>query len=343
MAFYMNLPRIAEERLYIDENAEYKYFQSDLSHEEWTVNNISKTRTPLNNETSYWMKLCQENIKEKSNVQQELVNIRIPMEARDVWKLKEFTMHEWLFETEEKLKDARRQFQMTASDTEDWASLEYLYWKRDVALKELEEMRQRLKCPVKRHPTHVLYNQGKSTKLPQIGKNFTRKTAKDTSRAKSTVLPPLEPFKAAQQRLRCGDQLQKTIDNDTAGAHSKLPIRNRKLSTEEFLSFRFSKKIVPVHDSKLPVPTLQKDKREKTLECASILGSLSENRIPLKNSLICSPVSSNSEKNFKFEKDSGREKHTDGKPSLPHLPSPPALNHRAGTSTHLRRRHFNSR
>ncbi|XP_061187301.1 uncharacterized protein LOC133195465 [Saccostrea echinata] len=359
MALYINLPSIAEEKLYIDEDTEYKYFQSDLSHEAWTENKIFETRTPLNKETSYWVKLCQENMKEKSNVQQEIVNMRISMEARDVWKLKEFTMYERLFETEEKLKDARHQFQKTASDMEDWASLEYLYWRRDTALEELGEMRQQMKRSVKHHSIQAVYNQDKPTKLPQIKKAFRGKTVKETNRPISTVLSPLEPVvqspkngikgspKATQQRLRGGVQLQETIDNDMEGAHSKLPIRNPKLSTEEFLSFWSSKKIGSVQRSKLPVPNLQKSNDGDISHGTNIFGSLSKNKIPLKKSVICSPVNSISENDLNSEKIPGKEKlamvHADGNPGLPLSPIPPVGNHRVGTSTHLRRRHFKSK
>lgn len=96
---------------------------------------------------SYWMKLCQENLRERNRIQQELLNARLPLEALDVWGMKEFRMHERVFEMEEKLMKARKQFQKIAADVDDWASLDYLRWKRDSALEEIRKQNKQRNIP----------------------------------------------------------------------------------------------------------------------------------------------------------------------------------------------------
>lgn len=115
---------------------------------------------------SYWMKLCQENLRERNKIQQELMNARLPQEALDVWGMKEFGMHERVFEMEEKLMKARKHFQKIAADVDDWASLDYLRWKRDSALEEIRKQNKQRNIP----PSYAVPALSKGVKLPPIGK-----------------------------------------------------------------------------------------------------------------------------------------------------------------------------
>ena len=117
-----------------------------------------------------------ENLDEKTRIQKELISAQIPTEALEVWEIKQFTMHERMFETEEKLREARKQFQKIASDVDDWASLEYLRAHRDSALISIEGL-QHVTQSAKRTPSYAITTP--CVKLPPIRTNAGRATLKE--------------------------------------------------------------------------------------------------------------------------------------------------------------------
>lgn len=207
------------------------------------------------------MKLCQENLRERNRIQQELMNARLPQEALHVWGMKEFGMHERVFEMEEKLMKARKQFQKIAANVDDWASLDYLRWKRDSALEEIRKQNKQRNIP----PSYAVPALSKGVKLPPIGNPVARVTAsyKHTeAQVVSTVLRSQEKVRAIPDystgvRKRVQEEVHMKETFDLKKAPSRIPVRKTGLTTEDFLSFWSPKQTKASREqSRLPLPVI---------------------------------------------------------------------------------------
>lgn len=265
------------------------------------------------------MKLCQENLRERSRIQQELVNARLPQEAHDVWGMKEFTMHERVFEIEEKLMKARKQFQKIAADVDDWASLDYLRWKRDSALEEIRKQNKQRNIP----PSYAVPALGKGVKLPPIGKPVARVTASYTH-PEAPVLP--RGLRSQEKEVRMKEAF------DLKKASSRIPVRKSGLTTEDFLSFCSPKQTKALEQSRLPLPVICVS---KTIPDTTDYSSQN----PMRNSdRKLKDVDLSYSKQTKREKSLQAPSQSDL--NLPRLPSPPACDSKRRTSTKLRRCHY---
>lgn len=290
---------------------------------------------------SYWMKLCQENLRERNRIQQELMNARLSQEALDVWGMKEFGMHERVFEMEEKLMKARKQFQKIAADVDDWASLDYLRWKRDSALEEIRKQNKQRNIP----PNYAVPALSKGVKLPPIGKPVVRVTAsyKHTEvPVVSTALRSQENVRAIPDystgvRKRVQEEVHMKETFDLKKASSRIPVRKTGLTTEDFLSFWSPKQTKESRErSRLPLPVICVSKAIPDLDIATTIYS-SQN-------LMQSSDRKLKDVDLSYPKQTKRDKslHAPSQSNiiLPRIPSPPARDNKRRTSTKLRRCHF---
>lgn len=227
------------------------------------------------------MKLCQENLRERNKIQQELMNARLPQEALDVWGMKEFGMHERVFEMEEKLTKARKQFQKIAADVDDWASLDFLRWKRDSALEEIRKQNKQRNIP----HSYAVPALSKGVKLPPIGKPDARVTAsyKQPNHANapvvSTALRSQEkvwaiPDYSTGLRKRVQEEVHMKETFDLKKASSRIPVRKTGVTTEDFLSFWSPKQTKTSREqSRLPLPVICVSKAIPDLDIATTIYS----------------------------------------------------------------------
>lgn len=293
---------------------------------------------------SYWMKLCQENLRERNRIQQELMNARLPQEALDVWGMKEFGMHERVFEMEEKLMKARKQFQKIAADVDDWASLDYLRWKRDSTLEEIRKQNKQRNIP----PSYAIPALSKGVKLPPIGKPVVRVTAsyKHPNHANapvlSTALRSQEkvcaiPDYSTGLRKRVLEEVHLKETFDLKKAPSRIPVRKTGLTTEDFLSFWSPKQTKESREqSRLPLPVICVSKATPDLDIATTIYS-SQN-------LMQSSDRKLKDVDLSYPKKTKRDKslHAPSQSNiiLQRIPSPPARDGKRRTSTKLRRCHY---
>lgn len=290
---------------------------------------------------SYWMKLCQENLRERNKIQQELVNARLPQEAHDVWGMKEFGMHERVFEIEEKLMKARKQFQKIAADVDDWASLDYLRWKRDSALEEIRKQNKQRNIP----PSYAVPALSKEVKLPPIGKPVARVTASYTH-PEAPVVPRVlrcqEKVRAIPDysiglRKRVQEEVRVNETFDLKKASSRIPVRKTGLTTEHFLSFWSPKQTQASREqSRLPLPVICVSKAIPDSDISTTIYS-SQNLMQNSDRKL-------KDVDFSYPKQTKRDKSLQASSQseliLPRLPSPPACDSKQGTSTKLRRCHY---
>lgn len=290
---------------------------------------------------SYWMKLCQENLRERNRIQQELLNARLPLEALDVWGMKEFRMHERVFEMEEKLMKARKQFQKIAADVDDWASLDYLRWKRDSALEEIRKQNKQRNIP----PSYAVPALSKGVKLPPIGKPDARVTAsyKHHNHANapvlSTALRSQEKVRAIPDystglRKRAQEVVHMKETFDLKKASSRIPVRKTGLTTEDFLSFWSPKQTKASREqSRLPLPVICVSKAIPDLDIAT--------KIYSSQNLMQSSDRKLKDVDLSYPKQTKRDEPLHAPCQcdliLPRIPSPPAHDNKRRTSTKLRR------
>lgn len=290
---------------------------------------------------SYWMKLCQENLRERNKIQQELMNARLPQEALDVWGMKEFGMHERVFEMEEKLMKARKQFQKIAADVDDWASLDYLRWKRDSALEEIRKQNKQRNIP----PNYAVPALSKGVKLPPIGKPVVRVTAsyKHTEvPVVSTALRSQENVRAIPDystgvRKRVQEEVHMKETFDLKKASSRIPVRKTGLTTKDFLSFWSPKQTKASREqSRLPLPVICVSKAIPDLDIAT--------KIYSSQNLMQSSDRKLKDVDLSYPKQTKRDEplHAPCQSDiiLPRIPSPPARDNKRRTSTKLRRGHY---
>ncbi|XP_056009524.1 uncharacterized protein LOC125680191 [Ostrea edulis] len=333
------LPSIAEERFYIDKAGVSSSFQDDLSFggiftpsttHSWY--NLRKSHCTLklagvNTTISYifssWLKTCQENLKKIDAFQKQIAKRRISFDARDGWEVKEFTLFENMFETEEKLKSVCHQFQRITSTMEDRVPLKDLRNQRMLAHKTQAKLRPQAKrtkqCP-------------KEVKLPPIKRCLgrLRATTKDSDRQINTVQTALQPVvhrPGAEPDVKRSSQTAARptlLRNDHT--RSKLPVRDERLATKEFISFKLPKKNFSSQHSKLPL---------RNMKVAKELDSPQKTKLPSSNIGAMRSGSLNSGEEFKAVT---KPFHT---MSNPFLPIPPIGGRGVRTSTNLRMRHFN--
>lgn len=287
------------------------------------------------------MKLCQENLRERNKIQQELMNARLPQEALDVWGMKEFGMHERVFEMEEKLMKARKQFQKIAADVDDWASLDYLRWKRDSALEEIRKQNKQRNIP----PSYAVPALSKGVKLPPIGKPVVRVTAsyKHPNHANapvvSTALRSQEkvcaiPDYSTGVRKRVLEEVHLKETFDLKKAPSRIPVRKTGVTTED--SFWSPKQTKTSREQRLPLPVICVSKAIPDLDIATTIYS-SQNLMQSSDRKLKGV-------DLSYPKQTKRDKPLHAPPQsdiiLPRIPSPPARDGKRRTSTKLRRCHY---
>ena len=263
-----------------------------------------------------------ENLDEKTRIQKELISAQIPTEALEVWEIKQFTMHERMFETEEKLREARKQFQKIASDVDDWASLEYLRAHRDSALISIEGL-QHVTQSAKRTPSYAITTP--CVKLPPIRTNAGRATLKEHpvfDNLNSALLNKKKEPKLFDLNYAAKENKMPDIF-DLKRTSSRLPTRNPQLSMEEFLSTCSPIHRKPIKQSKLPVSISKHTPSVDT----DATPSANVNRT---RGISCPYTEAVAE---------GLQR-TEVGAVLPCLPSPPSTHSRKRTSTNLRRCHF---
>lgn len=295
---------------------------------------------------SYWMKLCQENLRERNRIQQELMNVRLPQEALDVWGMKEFGMHERVFEMEEKLTKARKQFQKIAADVDDWASLDFLRWKRDSALEEIRKQNKQRNIP--HSYMYAVPALSKGVKLPPIGKPDARVTAsyKHPNHANapvvSTALRSQEkvwaiPDYSTGVRKRVQEEVHLKETFDLKKAPSRIPVRKTGLTTEDFLSFWSPKQTKESWEqSRLPLPVICVSKAIPDLDIATKIYS-SQNLMQSSDRKLKDVDLSYPKKN---KRDKSLHAPSQSNIILQPIPSPPACDGKRRTSTKLRRGHY---
>lgn len=290
---------------------------------------------------SYMMKLCQENLRERNRIQQELMNARLPQEALDVWGMKEFGMHERVFEMEEKLMKARKQFQKIAANVDDWASLDYLRWKRDSVLEEIRKQNKQRNIP----PSYFVPALSKGVKLPPIVKPVARVTAS----YKHTEAPVVPTALRSQEKVRAipdySTGVRKRVQEevhmketfDLKKASSRIPVRKTGLTTEDFLSFWSPKQTKASREqSRLPLPVICVSKAIPDLDIATSIYS-SQNLMQSSDRKLKDVDLSYPKKN---KRDKSLHAPSQSNIILQRIPSPPARDGKRRTSTKLRRCHY---
>ena len=269
-----------------------------------------------------------ENLDEKTRIQKELISAQIPTEALEVWEIKHFTMHERMFETEEKLREARKQFQKIASDVDDWASLEYLRAQRNSALMAIEGL-QHVTQSAKRTPSYAITTS--CEKLPPIKTCAGRATLNDHpayGNLNSALLnkrkePKLFDLNYAAKENKMQKLDMPDIFDLKRTTSSRLPKRNPQLSMEEFLSTCSPNHRKPTKQSKLPVSI---SKHTPSVD----IGATPSANVNRTRGISCHDTVAGAK---------GLQR-TEVGVVLPCLPSPPRTHSRKRTSTNLRRCHF---
>lgn len=269
-----------------------------------------------------------ENLDEKTRIQKELISAQIPTEALEVWEIKQFTMHERMFETEEKLREARKQFQKIASDVDDWASLEYLRAQRNSALMAIEGL-QHVTQSAKRTPSYAITTS--CVKLPPIKTCAGRATLNDHpayGNLNSALLnkrkePKLFDLNYAAKENKMPKLDMPDIFDLKRTTSSRLPKRNPQLSMEEFLSTCSPNHRKPTKQSKLPVSI---SKHTPSVD----IGATPSANVNRAQGISCPDTVAGAK---------GLQR-TEVGVVLPCLPSPPRTHSRKRTSTNLRRCHF---
>ena len=269
-----------------------------------------------------------ENLDEKTRIQKELISAQIPTEALEVWEIKQFTMHERMFETEEKLREARKQFQKIASDVDDWASLEYLRAQRNSALMAIEGL-QHVTQSAKRTPSYAITTS--CVKLPPIKTCAGRATLNDhpaSGNLNSALLnkrkePKLFDLNYAAKENKMQKLDMPDIFDLKRTTSSRLPKRNPQLSMEEFLSTCSPNHRKPTKQSKLPVSI---SKHTPSVD----IGATPSANVNRTRGISCPDTVAGAK---------GLQR-TEVGVVLPCLPSPPRTHSRKRPSTNLRRCHF---
>lgn len=280
-------------------------------------------------------------MRERNRVQQELLNARLPQEALDVWGMKVFGMHERVFEMEEKLMKARKQFQKIAANVDDWASLEYLRWKRDSVLEEIRKQNKQRNIP----PSYAVPALSKGVKLPPIGKPVARVTAS----YKHTEAPVVSSVLRSQERVRTIPDYSTGVRKrvleevhmketfDLKKASSRIPVRKTGLTTKDFLSFWSPKQTKASREqSRLPLPVICVSKAIPDLDIATSIYS-SQNLMQSSDRKLKDVDLSYPKKN---KRDKSLHAPSQSNIILQRIPSPPARDGKRRTSTKLRRCHF---
>lgn len=280
-------------------------------------------------------------MRERNRVQQELLNARLPQEALDVWGMKVFGMHERVFEMEEKLMKARKQFQKIAANVDDWASLDYLRWKRDSMLEEIRKQNKQRNIP----PSYAVPALSKGVKLPPIGKPVARVTAS----YKHTEAPVVSSVLRSQEKVRTipdySTGVRKRVQGevymketfDLKKASSRIPVRKTGLTTEDFLSFWSPKQTKASREqSRLPLPVICVSKAIPDLDIATTIYS-SQNLMQSSDRKLKDVDLSYPKKN---KRDKSLHAPSQSNIILQRIPSPPAHDNKRRTSTKLRRCHY---